>query len=447
MKKQIRHMELHPAKTLAIGFAGMILIGTLLLSLPMVTQTDRGVGFIDALFTATSAVCVTGLTTLTTSDTWNFWGQLIILILIQIGGLGIMSTATIGVFITGARFSLSDRFALKESMDEVSYSGVIRLAKAILLLTLLIETLGAIILGVSFVPRYGLAKGIWMSIFHSISAFCNAGFDIIGAESLKPFQTSGWITLTLASLVIVGGLGFSVLTDLQQYPRKRSLKLHSRFVLLMTVLLIVFGMIIILGAEYDNPLTLGPMSLLDKLENAFFQSITPRTAGFSAIDQGNLTSQSQGLTMLLMFIGGSPGSTAGGIKTVTFGLLIATVISVVRGRDDTEIFHRRISNRLVNRAIAVMVISLGVIVIPILILVTLNPHLPSSQIMFETMSAYGTVGLSTGITVMFSEISKFILIITMFIGRVGPLTVLFALAERARSKNQLRYPEGRIHIG
>jgi trk system potassium uptake protein TrkH len=286
-----------------------------------------------------------------------------------------------------------------------------------------------------------------MSIFHSISAFCNAGFDIIGAESLKPFQTSGWITLTLASLVIVGGLGFSVLTDLQQYPRKRSLKLHSRFVLLMTVLLIVFGMIIILGAEYDNPLTLGPMSLLDKLENAFFQSITPRTAGFSAIDQGNLTSQSQGLTMLLMFIGGSPGSTAGGIKTVTFGLLIATVISVVRGRDDTEIFHRRISNRLVNRAIAVMVISLGVIVIPILILVTLNPHLPSSQIMFETMSAYGTVGLSTGITAMFSEISKFILVITMFIGRVGPLTVLFALAERARSKNQLRYPEGRIHIG
>ncbi|NMB03040.1 MAG: Trk family potassium uptake protein, partial [Tissierellia bacterium] len=196
MKKQIRHMELHPAKTLAIGFAGMILIGTLLLSLPMVTQTGRGVGFIDALFTATSAVCVTGLTTLTTADTWNFWGQLIILILIQIGGLGIMSTATIGVFITGARFSLSDRFALKESMDEVSYSGVIRLAKAILLLTLLIETLGAIILGVSFVPRYGLAKGIWMSIFHSISAFCNAGFDIIGAESLKPFQTSGWITLT-----------------------------------------------------------------------------------------------------------------------------------------------------------------------------------------------------------------------------------------------------------
>ncbi|NMB04443.1 MAG: hypothetical protein GX978_07815 [Tissierellia bacterium] len=245
----------------------------------------------------------------------------------------------------------------------------------------------------------------------------------------------------------MGGLGFSVLTDLQQYPRKRSLKLHSRFVLLMTVLLIVFGMIIILGAEYDNPLTLGPMSLLDKLENAFFQSITPRTAGFSAIDQGNLTSQSQGLTMLLMFIGGSPGSTAGGIKTVTFGLLIATVISVVRGRDDTEIFHRRISNRLVNRAIAVMVISLGVIVIPILILVTLNPHLPSSQIMFETMSAYGTVGLSTGITAMFSEISKFILVITMFIGRVGPLTVLFALAERARSKNQLRYPEGRIHIG
>lgn len=447
MKQRIRQLELHPAKTLAIGFASVIVIGCLLLSLPYVTQSGRSVPFLDAFFTATSAVCVTGLVTVTTADTWNFWGQLIIIILIQIGGLGVMSTATIGIFLTGAKFSLSDRFALKESFDETSYSGVIRLAKAILWLTLVIESLGAIVLSFSFVPLYGWAKGIWFSIFHAISAFCNAGFDIIGPESLRPLQSVSLITLPIAGLVMIGGLGFGVMVDLLQYPKKRSLKLHSRFVLLVTAGLILFSMLAFFWSEYHNPLTLGPMSLADKLENAFFQAVTPRTAGYSAINQWEMTSQSQGLTMLLMFIGGSPGSTAGGIKTVTFGLLIALVISAIRGRDDTEILHRRIARSTIDRAFALVVISIAVVVVPLLLLTTLNPGLASSHIAFETISAFGTVGLSAGITSRFSDLSKLILIGTMFIGRVGPLTVLFALAEKARTTNQLRYPEGRIHIG
>lgn len=447
MVKRFQQLELHPARTLAIGFAGVIFLGSLLLSLPFVTQSGQSVPYIDALFTATSAVCVTGLVTVTTAETWTFWGQLIIILLIQIGGLGIMSTATIGIFLTGKRFSLSDRFALKESFDEISYSGVIRLAKSILLLTMIIEAIGMIVLSLTFIPMYGFKQGLWYSIFHSISAFCNAGFDIVGAESIKPLQGYGMITIPIALLIITGGLGFSVLSDLHQLRKKKQLRIHTKFVLLMTVLLIGFGMVAFFWAEYSNPLTLGNLSLVDKIENAFFQSVTPRTAGYSTINQWEMTSQSQALTMLLMFIGGSPGSTAGGIKTVTFGLLIATVISVVRGRDDTEIFRRRIPRQTVNRAIAIMVISLAVVAVPLLALITLNPHLSASLIAFETMSAYGTVGLGAGITSFFSDVSKAILILTMFIGRVGPLTILFALAERARTTNKLRYPEGRIHIG
>lgn len=447
MKARIAQLELHPAKTLAIGFASVIFFGSLLLSMPQVTMSGQAVPYIDALFTATSAVCVTGLTTVTTSDTWNFLGQLIIILLIQIGGIGIMSTATIGIFLTGKKFTLSDRFALKETMDEFGFSGVIRLAKNILLLTLGIEAIGAFILSWSFIPIYGWMKGIWFSIFHSISSFCNAGFDIIGAYSLKPLYDRGMITITIAFLIIIGGLGYAVLMDLLQYKKRRKLSIHSKFVLMMTASLIVLGMVLFFFSEYDNPMTLGPMNLVDKLENAFFQSVTPRTAGYATINQWELNSQSQGLTMLLMFIGGSPGSTAGGIKTVTFGLLLATVISVVRGRYDTEIFHRRIAKDTVNRAIAVMVISLGVIVIPVLLLTTMNPTLSPSLIAFETMSAYGTVGLTAGITPLFTTGSKFLLILTMFIGRVGPLTVLIALSERAKSSNLVRYPEGRIHIG
>lgn len=447
MVKRLQQLELHPARTLAIGFAALILLGSLLLGLPFVTQSGRSVPFIDAFFTATSAVCVTGLITLTTADTWNFWGQLIILLLIQVGGLGIMSTATIGIFLTGKRFSLSDRFALKESFDEISYSGVIRLAKSILWLTLVIEAIGALLLSLSFVPIYGLKQGLWFGVFHAISSFCNAGFDLIGAQSIRPLQSNASITLPIAWLIIIGGLGFSVLTDLFQLRQTKKLRLHTRFVLLMTLVLIVSATVAFFWAEYHNPLTLGPLSLANKLENAFFQAITPRTAGYSTLNQWELTAQSQALTMLLMFIGGSPGSTAGGIKTVTFGLLIATVISVVRGRDDTEIFRRRIPRQTIDRAIAIMVISLAVVTLPLLALISLNPELSASLIAFETMSAYGTVGLGAGITARFDEVSKMILIITMFIGRVGPLTVLFALAEKARSTNQLRYPEGRIHIG
>lgn len=446
-REKFNDIQLHPGRFLVIGFFSVILMGGLLLSTPFVTQSGRAVPMIDAFFMATTSVCVTGLVTVDTSATWNLLGQIIIMILIQIGGLGVMTTATIGTFIVGKKITLRNRMIIKESMSEYSVSGVVRMTRKIIQATFLIEFLGACILSFTFVPVYGWSKGLWFSLFHAISSFCNAGIDLIGPYSIKPFATEAPLTLTIAALIILGGIGFSVILDVMHKLHKDPLSLHTKLVLTVTASLIGFGMLFFLISEYNNPLTLGPMAFGDKLENAFFQAVTPRTAGYATINQWEMTRHSQIITQILMFIGGSPGSTAGGIKTVSFGLIIATVYSVIKGRYDTEIYGRRISKDTVNRAYTVLVIGLSVVFIPLMLLVLLNPELDPFKIMFETISAFGTVGLTAGITPQFSQFSKVILMVTMFFGRVGPLTILMAIAERAHDRNLIRYPEGRVNLG
>lgn len=446
-REKLEEIQLHPGRFLIIGFLTVILMGGLLLSTPFVTSDGQAVPMIDAFFTATTSVCVTGLVTLDTSATWNVLGQVIIMLLIQIGGLGVMTTATIGTFIVGKKITLRNRMIIKESLSEYSISGVVRMTRKIIQATFLIELLGASVLSYTFVPMYGWIKGLWFSLFHAVSAFCNAGIDLIGPYSILPFNTQASLTLTIAMLILLGGIGFSVILDVMHKLHKDSLTLHTKLVLSVTGILLAFGMVFFLLSEFNNPLTLGPMTWGDKLQNAFFQSVTPRTAGYSTMNQWEMTRQSQIVTQVLMFIGGSPGSTAGGIKTVTFGLIMLTVLSVIKGRYDTELFGRRINKETVNRAYVVFVIGLSVVFIPLMLLVLLNPELDPFKIMFETVSAFGTVGLTAGITAQFTGFSKVILMVTMFFGRLGPLTILMAIAERAHDRNSIRYPEGKVNLG
>ena len=346
--------------------------------------------------------------------------------------------------ILGHRFTLYDRLILKESIGAEGLSGVIRITRSIFILTFVIELLGAILLSVSFVPLYGWAKGIYYAVFHSVSAFCNAGFDLIGSSSLIPLKENFTLMLPLMLLIIIGGLGFIVLIEIKEQGFKK-LSLHSKVVLLMTLILILGGTLFFFN-ESHNPETIVPLGFMDRLEISLFQSVTTRTAGFASLDQSKLTPTSLLMTEFLMFIGGSPGSTAGGIKTATLALLIFTTISVIRGKEDTEILQRRINKGSVNRAIAVLLMALAILAIAIMLLGAFERHLPISAISYEVVSALGTVGLSTGITASLSDPSKVVLIMCMFFGRVGPMTVLFSLVRRSQGKANLLYPEGRIFI-
>ncbi len=444
--KKIDEIKNKPAKILVYGFFTIIIVGAILLSMPFSSASGEFTPFIDALFTSTSAVCVTGLAVVTTSEYWSTAGHIIIITLIQIGGLGIMTIATVGTIFAGRRITLKGRLAMKDSLNVDSISGVVKLTKSIFLMTVIIEVIGAISLSFKFIPEHGRLKGIWYSVFHSVSAFCNAGFDIVGSNSLAPYKLNFHVNITIMLLIILGGIGFSVIANVFNVRNSRK-TLHTRFVLVLTMIFILSGFIMYFVLEYNNPNTIGNLSLIDKLQVSLFESVTTRTAGFSTIDQANLRSPSKVITNMLMFIGGSPGGTAGGVKTTTLGIILLSVISIIKGSKDINIFKYRISKNLVSKAVTVVFIGITVVMVGIILLSITEVGKDLTDLVFEVFSAFATVGLSTGITSSLSIAGKLIISVIMFFGRVGPLTIIIAIASRAESKNLIRYSKGRISIG
>ncbi|MCM0650612.1 TrkH family potassium uptake protein [Clostridium swellfunianum] len=440
-------IKIRPVQILVLGFALIILIGGLILTLPIASSSGTRTPFIDALFTATTSVCVTGLVTVDTGTHWSYFGKTVIMILIQVGGLGFMAFATLISLIIGKKITLQERLVMAEAMNTFSLQGLVKLARYILLFTFCVEGIGALLLSMVFVPERGLWTGIYYSIFHSVSAFCNAGIDLIGQfRSITPYAENPIIVLTIGALIVAGGLGFTVWYEIFDYRKKRKFSLHAKLVLTVTAILIVGGAILMFIFEVNNPATMQPMSTKGKLLSSLFASITPRTAGYNSISTSDMSPAGRFLTIILMFIGGSPGSTAGGIKTTTAGLLVMTVISVIRGREDTEIYERRICKDIIYKALTISVIGLTLVVVVSMILSITEVGASLEYIIYEVTSAFGTVGLTLGLTTKLTTFGKALIILTMFSGRVGPLTIALSLA-RNHSGNTIKYPEDKVLVG
>lgn len=440
--------NLNPAQVLVLGFAAVIVIGGLLLNLPFASVDGKSVGLINSIFTATSAVCVTGLVVVDTGTHWTMFGRVVIMLLIQIGGLGFMTMATTLSFLMGRKISLRSRLVMQEAFNQSTVSGLVRLTKYVLFVTLAIEGVAALVLMTRFVPIYGWGMGAFYGIFHAVSAFCNAGFDLVGDfRSLMPFVSDPVINLTIMFLIITGGLGFGVITEIMTVRNFKKFSLHTKVVISMTIALIAVGTLTILAFEYANPGTIGPLSWPQKILAAFFQSVTPRTAGFNTVDMSRYTISAQLMTIILMFIGGSPGSTAGGIKTTTFGLIIAQVISVIAGKGSPEVYKKRISQDAINKALALFSVAMFIVLLVTMILSVTETGHTFMELMFETTSAFATVGLSLNVTPTLTIPGKLIIILTMFAGRLGPLTLIMAIAARQGKPPKYKYPEGKILVG
>lgn len=436
------------------SFLIAILVGSVLLALPISSASGRATPFIDALFTATTATCVTGLVVVPTVTAWSLFGQIVILILIQIGGLGIITImASITVFLH-RRMGLADRLLLQDAFNLNTLSGLEAFVKKVIKGTLIIEGIGACIYMTVFVPQFGL-KGIWISIFTSISAFCNAGIDIIAENSLCDYALNPIINITTCLLIILGGLGYIVWWDLMRVsklrrtrksPFWRSLTLHSKIVISATAGLILVGGILILLFEYGNPNTIGGLSLLEKIEVALFQSVTTRTAGFATIPQENLSNASAIICLLLMFIGGSPVGTAGGIKTVTFVVLIASAFATIRNQKEVNLFGRALSKEAVSKAVAVTCMSFTIMFVSTILLSAVT-NADALDILYETVSATATVGLTRNLTPILNIYGKLIIIATMYLGRVGPISLAVAFNFKREKKNIIKNPTEEISVG
>ncbi|HCO18597.1 MAG TPA: Trk family potassium uptake protein [Tissierellales bacterium] len=444
IRSKLNGLEMNPPRILALGFMTTILLCALLLNLPRASVSGESIGFIDALFTSASAVCVTGLVVVNTADHWTVFGQAVILMLIQIGGLGIMTMATIFALVSGKKISLKERLVIKEQLNQESLSGLVKLVKYVIAMTLFIEFVGAVVLSYVFIPEFGLKQGIWNSLFHSVSAFCNAGFDITG-NSFMDYNDSTIAIVAICFLVVLGGLGFSVIIDILRHRSWKRLSLHTRLVIIISFLLLAIGTLLILVLEWNNPGTLKDMTLGDKVRAALFAAVVPRTAGFNSIDVGAMMQATAFFTIILMFIGGSPGSTAGGIKTATFGVVIMATIAIIKGERDIEIYKKRIPQETVFKSLAIVTVGMGMI-IGSSFLLTLTESWGFLDTMFEATSAFATVGLSRGLTPNLSNAGKLIIIGTMYAGRVGPLTMAFAFGYNRKHK-RYRYSEGHITVG
>ena len=441
----------HAESILALGFLAVILLGTVLLALPAASRNGKGIGLFDSLFTATSAVCVTGLVAVDTGTTFSFFGQVVLLILIQVGGLGFMVFATMIMVALGRKISIRGRMLIRESMNGTSLSDLGRLTWMYLLLSLAIEAAGMILLSVRLVPLFGWKHGSWMALFHAVSAFCNAGFDLFGNyASLTAFSGDPLVLLTVAVLIILGGLGFAVILEtLRNRQGFRNLTLHTRIVLLTTLGLILTGTVFYWAAERTNAETLAGCGEGEKVLNAFFQSVTMRTAGFNSFDLSRFRDGSKLFSSVLMMIGASPASTGGGIKTTTFAALVLLMLSVVQGENEVNVARRRISGDITRRALAVSMLFLTTLVTGTLVISFIeNGRFPLEDVLFEASSAMGTVGVSAIGTPNLHPASRAVLLPMMFLGRVGPLTLAFAVAKRqGRSKTLSKYPEEKIMIG
>ena len=446
--------KLSTTQTVLLSFFLAILAGSILLALPVSSANGEKISYVDALFTATTSVCVTGLVTVPTVSTWSIFGQVVILILIQIGGLGIitiMSGLMIGFH---KKMGIGDRMLIQDAFNLNTLSGLVKFIKKVLIGTFVVEGIGALLYMTVFVPEYG-AKGIWISVFNSISAFCNAGIDIIAEDSLCSYALNPMIHITTCLLIIIGGIGYVVWWDLLRVLKKvrqqkwkclSGLTLHSKLALSVTSVLIVAGMLLFLVFEYHNPLTIAEYSLPEKLQAALFQSVTTRTAGFATIPQQNLTNASAIVSLLLMFIGGSPVGTAGGIKTVTMIVLIASTIATIRNKEDVVLFHRTISKQTINKAVAVVGISFFVMFSSTVLLAAVTDA-SALDVVYETVSATATVGLTRNLTPMLNLWGKLIIIVTMYLGRVGPISLLIAFNTKREKKNIIKNPTEEISVG
>lgn len=458
--KEKKHMR--PTRQIAISFLGVIFLGSLLLSLPFCNNGEPTY-YLNNLFIATSATCVTGLVPVVPMEQYNVLGQIVIIILIQIGGLGFLTFLNLLLIKIRKKISLTNKMVLQEALNQPSLSDIPSMIKNVIKYTFLIEGVGALLLAFVFIPDYGIIKGVYFSIFHSISAFCNAGFDIIGANSLVPYQTNLIINITIPSLIILGGLGFIVWFDVagkfkKEFQRptrfnKRhffgSLSLHSKIVIIMTGILIVSGVIIFWICEFSNPNTIKGMSVFDQLQISFFQSATLRTAGFASVDMFSLNTATKLMMCAFMFIGGSPAGTAGGIKTVTFAVVCLMVYNIYQGRKEVTVFRRRIKKRLIIRSFAIITIAFAVAFTAIFIL-SITEHKPFIDLMFEVFSAFATVGLSASVTPTLSSVGKIVIITLMYIGRIGPITMLISFARKSymqKSVKDIGYPDEDVLLG
>lgn len=441
------------SRTICLGFIAVITLGALLLLMPFSTSDGTWSDPITALFTSTSAVCVTGLSVVDVGKYYSFWGQLCLVFLVQIGGLGYMTATTFLLILIGRRFGLKDKIALQQSLDKSGLDGVVQLVQSILATTILFELTGVFLLMLVFVPQFGFNDGLWSAVFHSINAFNNAGFSLY-SDNLIGYRGSPLINLTIGGLIIFGGIGYQVIMEFYLWARARFNKspictifsLNFKVVTSTTAILIILGTIAFLVMEYNNPETFGPLSLGQKVMAAWFQSVTPRTAGFNTIDIGKMTETSLFLTIALMFVGASPGSTGGGIKTTTFRILFSCTAAVLEGKEQVDCYQRQIPIALILKTISVVFGSLMVVIVSASLVELANPELEFIQVLFEAVSAFGTVGLSTGITAKISAIGKLILIATMYIGRVGVL-LLMSAAVGDPKPTTVKYPEESLLVG
>lgn len=456
--KQHKKLTFSTTQVIAIGFISAIIIGAILLALPISSASGTPTPFIDSLFTSTTSVCVTGLVVVNTFEHWSLFGQIVILILIQCGGLGIITFTTLLMLIFRRKVTLKDRLLLQDAYNLSTMSGLVKFTKKVFAGALSIELLGAFFYSFTFIPEFGVLKGLWISIFTSISAFCNAGIDVIGPNSLAPYLTNINVNLTTMFLIIMGGLGFIVWFDIaktfksvakKELPRNaffNRLTLHTKIVLTTTATLIILGTIIVFVFEYTNDSTIGLLSIPNKFMASMFESVTTRTAGFLTFSQKNMRATTTLFCIIFMFIGGSPVGTAGGVKTSTFALVVIAALSAIKGEEYGTAYGRRLPNRTMRKALAVILISLSFAFIGVIFLLTYNGG-DLLDVMFEAVSAIGTVGLTRDYTATLGFAGKIIIIICMYAGRIGPITLPIIFTFRQSKYGLATFPREDITVG
>lgn len=451
MKKRF---SLSTTQMIMLSFLLAILIGSLLLVLPFASAEGKSVPYIDALFTATTSVCVTGLVTVTTATAWSFFGQVVILILIQIGGLGIITILSGFMIGLHKKIGLGDRILLQDAFNLSSLSGIVHFLRKVLIGTFLVEGVGSLLYMTVFIPEFGV-RGIWISVFNAVSAFCNAGMDIIGEESLCAYAVHPMINFVTSMLIILGGIGYIVWWDVlrvfKNFKKQKlkcfsNLTLHSKIALSATGILLFCGGILFFLFEYQNPQTIGEFSLTGKLQAAMFQSVTTRTAGFATVPQQHLTDASAIVSLFFMFIGGSPVGTAGGVKTVTIAVLLVSAFAIIRNNDETVLFRRRISKQAVGKAVAVVSMSFMIAFVSTVLLAAVSGA-SALDVMYETFSATATVGLSRNLTGTLNLWGKLVIIVTMYLGRVGPISLMIAFNTKKKKQNIIKNPTEEISVG
>ena len=449
-----KQFSLSTTQIILLSFIATILIGSLLLSLPISSADGKSVPYLDALFTATTSTCVTGLVTLPTFSSWSIFGQIVILLLIQVGGLGIITIMSGVMLILNKKMGIGDRLLIQDAFNLNTLSGLAKFVKNVLFGTLIIEGTGAVLYMLVFVPEFG-AGGVWISIFNAVSAFCNAGIDIISDNSLCNYATNPLVNAVSSALIILGGLGYIVWWDIIRVFKTRTAKnrsvfrhltLHSKIVITFTLALLLIGALLIFVFEYSNEMTIGNMSLFDKIQVSVFQSVTTRTAGFASVPQENLTDASSFVSIMLMLVGGSPVGTAGGMKTVTVAVLICSAFATIRNKNSATLFGRRISEASIKKAVAVVITFIIIWTSSTILLMATN-DVPALDAIYETVSATATVGLTRNLTSSLNTFGKIIIIFTMYLGRVGPISLAVALGRNNECQNIILEPTEEISIG